>query len=508
VTGRAAAPIPPRGSGARTVPPCDRDRYPGAVRIVHVASECVPYSKTGGLADVVGSLPAALAARGHRVVTVTPLHRPDLAAPLPGEPAGQLEVGGFRFGVRREVRRSVVHLLLDCPRLFARPAPYGTPDGDYPDNPVRFAALCRGAIAAAARELPGTDVIHCHDWQAALVPVLLGRDPALGSTLAGTPTVLTIHNLAYQGDFPPWAAAAAAIPPELVTPEGVEFWGRVNFLKGGILAADRLVTVSPTYAREILTPEAGCGLHEVLAARADHLTGILNGLDTGYWNPTTDPHLPRRYSARSVTAGKRAAAAALAAELGLDADGSPLLGMVSRLVAQKGADLVAAALDGLVDAGFRIAVLGSGDPDMERELAAAAARHPGRAALRTGFHEPLAHRIYAAADGYLMPSRFEPCGLAQMIAMRYGALPVVRPTGGLADTVRDLERDPDTGTGLWIADPTPAAVVAACRRALQVLADPARLLALRRRIMTLDWSWERPAAAYEALYRDLARAEP
>ncbi len=474
------------------------------MRILHVASEAVPFSKTGGLADVAGALPAALAARGHQVVLVVPCHRPRPGEDPAGEPSGPpVEVAGFRFTVRRASHAGVTVLLLDAPRLFARPAPYGTPDGDYPDNAIRFAAFARAAVLAGARELPGASVLHLHDWQAAPAAALLGSDPALGATLEGTPTVLTIHNLAYQGSFDPWVMQAAELPWGLYQPEGLEFWGRVNFLKGGILAATALTTVSPTYAREILTPEHGHGLHEVLAARRDVLTGILNGLDTETWDPGTDPHLPERYTGATVTRGKHRARRAVAVEMGLDDDGSPMLGVVSRLVSQKGADLLAAAMTGLVELGYRIAVLGSGDESIERALAQAVADHRGRAALRTAFDDPLAHRIYAGSDLFLMPSRFEPCGLGQMIALRYGALPVVTPTGGLTDTVRDVFAEPETGNGFLIQRLDPGGIVETAARALGVLGNAHDLLEIRRRAMAEDHGWGTAAAAYEALYRSL-----
>ncbi len=439
------------------------------------------------------------------MVGVLPCHRPDLAAPPPGEAAGPpLEVAGFRFTVRRTVRSGVTWLLLDAPRLFARPAPYGTPDGDYPDNPVRFATFARAAVLAVARELPGVEVLHLHDWQAAPIAGLLGMDPALGGALAGTPTVLTIHNLAYQGSFEPWAVQAARLPWQLFQPQGFEFWGRLNFLKGGILAASAVTTVSPTYAREILTPEHGQGLHEVLWAREQVLRGILNGLDTEVWNPATDPHLPERYGPATVTRGKARARRTVARAMGLDADGSPMIGVVSRLVRQKGADLLARAVHGLVGLGYRVAVLGSGEEDLEGELAGAVAGHPQRAALRLAFDEPLAHRIYAGADLFLMPSRFEPCGLGQLIALAYGTLPVVHPTGGLADTVRDLDADPSGGNGFHLAELSPGAIVEAAARARSVLTDPPRLRALRRRAMAEDHGWDPAARAYEELYRSLS----
>jgi starch synthase len=475
------------------------------MRIAHIAAEGLPFSKTGGLADVLGALPPALAARGHRVVVILPCHRPDPRKPAPGEAVGPpIEAGGFLFDVRRAAVGDVTFLLMDSPRLFARPFPYGTPDGEYPDNPVRFAAFARAAVIAAAREMPGLHVLHLHDWQAAVIAGLLGRDPALGGALQGTPTVLTIHNLAYQGSFEPWAVQAAHLPWQLFQPDGFEFWGRVNFLKGGMLFADRLTTVSPTYAREILEPDRGEGLHEILWARQNELKGILNGLDTEAWSPVADPFLPERYTPATVTRAKRRARAAVAEELGLEADDSPMVGVVSRLVHQKGADLLASAVHGLAGFGYRVALLGSGDARLEQEVADAVAAHPGRAALRRAFDEPLAHRIYAGADLFLMPSRYEPCGLSQLIALTYGALPVVNPTGGLADTVFDLDADPEAGNGFHLSELTPGGIVEAAARARTVLTDASRLLALRRRVMVEDRGWSPAAAAYEKLYEEVS----
>ncbi len=473
------------------------------MRIAHVTPEAVPVAKTGGLADVAGALPAAQAAAGHEVLVVMPLYRPGPHAPEGARPEGlTVHAGDFRLEVWRMEVGDVTYLLLDAPRLFARPGLYGTPDGDFPDNPIRFAAFARGAVLAVEQAGGGADVLHCHDWQAALVPQLLGRDPQLGGLGVGTPTVLTLHNLAYQGSFAPWVLQAADLPGELYTPEGFEFYGKVNYLKGGILAADALTTVSPTYAGEILTPRFGCGLEQVLASRRHRLTGILNGLDTTVWNPATDPHLERTYDAATATEGKAACRSALLRELGLAGDDPPVAGVVSRLVDQKGADLLAAAAEGILGLGFRLVMLGSGEPRHERALAEVAARYPGRMVLRTEFNDPLAHRIYAGADLFLMPSRFEPCGLGQLIALRYGTLPVVNPVGGLADTVRDLDVDPRAGNGFHMAAPTAEGLVRAMERALALLRDAAALAAVRRRAMAEDHGWAGPAREYEEVYRE------
>jgi len=479
------------------------------LKIVHVVSEAVPVAKTGGLADVAGALPAAQAAAGHQVVVILPCHR-NATSNLSGfQLAGYaVNAGEFSFSVLRRRIGSVAYLLLDAPRLFARPGLYGTPDGDFPDNPIRFAAFSRAAVRAAAAELGGADVFHCHDWQAALVPQLLGRDPLLDGVGAGTPVLLTLHNLAYQGSFEPWVMEAARLPSGLFDPMGLEFFGRVNYLKGGILAADALTTVSPTYAREILTPEYGCGLDQVLGARRHRLEGILNGLDTATWDPAQDPLLPRPYDRHDVDEGKSACRRAVARELGLDEDDTPMLGVVSRLVHQKGADILAAAAHELVVLGVRLAVLGSGDPACERPLAEAARVHRGRIALETGFNDPLAHRIYGGSDFFLMPSRFEPCGLGQMIALRYGTPPIVNPVGGLADTVHDLAANARRGNGFHIPELSPGGLVTAVRRALSIVEHPQRLLRLRRRGMAEDHSWAPAAHRYEAVYHRLLAGVP
>lgn len=464
----------------------------------------VPFSKTGGLADVVGALPLALAQLGHVVTVIVPAHRTSLADSPPGKHVATFDDLGVRARVFATEHHGVEVLFLDAPQLYVRPAPYSVPDGDYPDNPIRFAFFVRAALRLLAGR-PPIDILHAHDWQAALAPLLLHHPSTAWPTQRRPRTVLTIHNLAYQGVFPAWVMDAAALPRELFTVRHFEFFGQVSFLKAGIVAADALTTVSPTYAREILTPAHGCGLEGVLAQRAGDLFGILNGLDMAAWNPETDAHLPRPYRARSVTSGKRAARAAVARELGLAPGTRPLAGMVSRLVEQKGVDLLAAAIDDIVALGFDVVVLGRGEQRWEELLATAETAHPGRVRVVLAFNDPLAHRIYAASDVFLMPSRFEPCGLGQLIALRYGALPVVPPTGGLADTVID-DRHPE-GFGFVFSPTTPRALVGALARAREILRLPAELARLRRNAMRRDVSWAGPARAYTALYERLNGAK-
>ncbi len=471
-----------------------------ALRIAHLASEVVPFSKTGGLADVAGALPAAQAALGHHAIVIAPAHRPTLAALPPGAGAGEVEALGLKATLYVHTYRKVEVVLLDCPLLYVRPAIYSLPDGDFPDNALRFAFFARAALAAL-RSLGGADVVHAHDWQASLAPLLLAEDEELSELMPRPRTVLTIHNLAYQGLFPPWTLEACGLPWRLFHPDCLEFYGQVNFLKGGLVSADAITTVSPTYAREILTPEFGCRLDGVLGARRDALSGIVNGLDLDAWDPAHDPHLPEPYSADSVAAGKAAARAALAGDTLLSAAGRPLAGMVSRLAEQKGADVLAGAIDEIVALGFDVVILGTGDRSYEELLGAAEVAHPGRVKLLLRFDEGLAHRIYAASDVFLMPSRYEPCGLGQMSAMRYGSLPVVHGTGGLVDTVIDAADE--GGTGFVFAEPTPPALLASLARARDVLADAPRLARMRRNGMTRDFSWTASAKQYLALYQKL-----
>lgn len=471
------------------------------MRIAHLASEVVPFSKTGGLADVAGSLPPALAACGHDVTVVVPGHRESLREPLPGQPLAEVQALGLRAVPHLVEHRGVRFVLLDCPVLYARPALYGMPDADFPDNHVRFAFFARAALTTLGH-LGGVEILHAHDWQAALAPFLLASEPGWRETLPRTRSVFTIHNLAYQGIFPPWTLPACGLGSEHFHVDGLEFYGQVNFLKAGLVAADAITTVSPTYAREILTPAFGCRLEGVLAARHHLLTGILNGLDQSEWDPANDAHIARQYSIADAAAGKAANREALAAELGLAPSSRALCGMVSRLAEQKGADLVVVALDDIVTLGFDLVVLGTGERRYEEAMRAAEQAHPGRVRVLTRFDNRVAHLIYAASDLFLMPSRYEPCGLGQMIAMRYGSLPVVHATGGLADTVTDSSRDDGTGFVFW--ELTPAALVDALARAAATLARPDEVAHLRRTAMTRDFSWSASARAYLVLYERTA----
>ena len=477
------------------------------VRVLSVASEVYPLTKTGGLADVVAALPAALAREGIATRTLVPGYTEVIDA-LRGAEAvhsyASLHGGPARLLAAHSAGLDL--LVLDAPQLFARPGnPYLGPDGKpWPDNALRFAALAGCAASLARGIVPGIafDIVHVHDWQAGLVPALLhyGGAPRPG-------TVMTVHNLSFQGQFPRELLAAIGLPPHAYAIDGVEYHGTISYLKAGLALADRITTVSPTYAVEIRTPEAGMGLDGLLRQRADVLTGILNGIDDTVWNPATDAHLVSRFDARHL-ARRAANKAALQARLGLDVEPSTLLfGVVSRLTLQKGMDLLLEALPALTGNGAQLALLGSGESPLEDDFVAAAANHPGRVAALIGYDEALAHLLQGAVDALLVPSRFEPCGLTQLCALRYGAIPVVAGVGGLADTVidaNDLALAAATGTGIQFAPVTRANLELAIGRAASLWRNRALWRRLQSRAMATDVGWTGPAKQYAALFRDLA----
>jgi starch synthase len=478
-----------------------------SIHVVHVAAEASPYAKTGGLGDVVGALPAALARSGVEVTVVIPGYR--AAREVAGSTRRLGTVSALVSSRREEANVDAVNdaavptLLIDAPRYFDRPEIYGEGGRDYLDNAERFVFFCRATLEWLGRTTPPPDVVHVHDWQAALVPVFLAdrtRYPELG----GTHTITTIHNLAYQGRF--WEADWHLLNLDrgFFTPEALEFHGYINFLKGGIVFADAITTVSPRYADEIRTPAFGEGLDGVLRARAAAVVGILNGVDYATWNPATDGAIAAQYDRNDLT-GKARCKSALQRELGLDVrKGAPLFAVISRLAEQKGIDLVVDVARDLLDTSdAQLAVLGSGDPRLETALLGLRDRAPRRMAVRLGFDDALAHRIEAGADVFLMPSRYEPCGLSQLYSLRYGTVPVVHATGGLADTVVDYDPVADTGTGFVFRSFGKAAFLDAIGRALALRRDATRWKALVLRGMAADFSWDASAARYRALYEDL-----
>jgi starch synthase len=399
-------------------------------------------------------------------------------------------------------------VLVDRPELYDRASIYGM-GSDYPDNPRRFAFLCRAALEYAIQTNQPFDVLHTHDWQAGLAPVYLRTRYAGHPLVGGMATVFTIHNLAYQGTFAPDWLGLLDLPPDVLSIEGLEFWGRLSFLKGGITSSQVITTVSPTYAKEIQTKEYGAGFEGILSARADRLFGVLNGIDVDTWNPAKDPHLPQPYDESSLDA-KAASRAELMQVLGSrinpKAVKRPLVGVVSRLVDQKGFDLVAELAPILPTLGFSFAVIGTGDPRYETMWRELAAKRPDLFAVRIGFDERTAHLIEAGADIFLMPSRFEPCGLNQMYSMRYGTVPVVRATGGLEDTVVDYNPRTETGTGFKFSSYTADALRQALERAREAFANPSVWKKLQLAGMRQDFSWDRSAGEYVKLY-ERARLE-
>lgn len=473
------------------------------MKILCVASEVAPFSKTGGLADVASALPVALAALGHEVKVVTPRYG-EIKEPRLTPTGHALEVR-FPYGTERGPILSLPLgprlelLFLESAALYSRPGIYGSTWREFPDNHRRFAYLSVGALQAAQRLGFIPDILHLNDWHTALGAVALQRG-FQATSLAHTRSVLTLHNLAYQGTFERRILPELGIPEELFSAEhGLEFYGQVNFLKGGLLFADALTTVSPTYAHEIQGPEQGCGLEGLLRRRRSRLTGILNGIDMQEWNPAEDPLLPARYSASNM-AGKLACKRELLARFGLEPDTqAPVYAFIGRLVEQKGITLLLEALPTALNADLRVVVVGSGEPTFEMALRGLQARFPRQVGVYLGFNPSLAHLVEAGADFFLMPSRFEPCGLNQMYSLRYGTIPVVRATGGLADSVDGgLE-----GDGVAFEAYHPTALLAAMRRALALYADPARLNAFRRRGMERDLSWSSSARQYERLFQSL-----
>jgi len=476
------------------------------IRVLSVASEIFPLVKTGGLADVVGALPAALAPYGVRLTTMVPgypevmralrktrlvHHYPSLLgveARLLGGAAGGLDL-----------------LILDAPRLSSRDGgPYADPSGtQWPDNWLRFAAL--GRAAADCARGGEFDLLHAHDWQAAMAPAYLryGGSPRV-------PSVVTIHNVAFPGRFPAEIFPSLGLPPEAFSIEGVEYYGGVGFLKAGLQAADAITTVSPTYAEQIRTPEFGMGLEGLIEARRDRVVGIVNGIDTETWDPAADPHLASIFDATTLEL-RQENRRAVEQTLGLDRSDAPLFCVVSRLTSQKGMDVLAAVAGDLVAMGGRLAVLGSGDPKLEPRFAAAAARHKGRIGVKIGYDEALSHLLQGGADAILIPSRFEPCGLTQMYGLRYGCVPVGSRTGGLADTIIDANEAAlaaRVATGFLFDEVTEEGLIRAVKRAIALFADREAWRSMQEQGMKADFSWKRSGRCYAELYQHLTEIAP
>ena len=477
--------------------------------ILMISSEMAPFARTGGLGEVLGSLPPALGRAGLAVTVALPRYGwIEVGAEID---RFALDVGGYVRDVRileHAIAPRVRALFVDCPDLYARDGVYGRGEEAYPDNPRRFAWLTRAALEHFARTAQRPAVVHAHDWHAGLAPVYLKTRYRRHPVLGGVPTVLTIHNLAYQGVAPADWLPRLDLGSDLFTVDRLEFWGQISFLKGGVVFSDVITTVSPTYAREIQQPESGVGFDGILRQRAGDLVGILNGIDVGWWNPARDPHLPAPYSADDPgpkIASKREALNAF----DLPADepylSRPLVGMITRLVPQKGFDLLASVGDRLAAMEATFVLLGSGDRWLEEEWQRLAARHPDRVRVRIGFDDRLAHLIEGGADLFLMPSRFEPCGLNQLYSLRYGTVPVVRATGGLADTVTPYDPRTGQGTGFVFREYTGDALLAALAQALDLFRNARRWRRLQRQGMAEDHSWDASARQYVQVYDRVIR---
>lgn len=472
------------------------------MRIFFVASEGLPFAKTGGLADVIEALPRALVKLGHEVAVFLPRFRGVKLGSVVTPSLTISQGTRLRFPAiySGSVLRGVRYFFLDDPAYFDRDGIYGEQNRDYPDNAERFTEFCRAAIELA-KHFWIPDIFHCNDWQTAMLPVLLhssyGDDPAVNKI----PVVFTIHNLGYQGVFPPDVLDRAGIPRMLFNPSAIEFFGNVNFLKGGLLYSDYLTTVSPKYAKEIQTPEFGFGLDGVIRSRADRLTGILNGVDYSVWSPDKDSLLPAKYSAKNL-AGKKICKEKLLDEFQLNKDNParPVIGIVSRFADQKGFDLIGAIARDLMNEDILLAVIGTGERRYEELFRALANDFPGRVGLKVAYDNALAHLVEAGSDMFLMPSRYEPCGLNQIYSLRYGTVPVVRATGGLDDTIEQFNFEQGTGTGFKFAEYSGPALYHAIREALHYFADEGVWKRIQINGMAKDFSWNISAAEYAKLY--------
>ncbi|NIO04421.1 MAG: glycogen synthase GlgA [Proteobacteria bacterium] len=483
------------------------------MKVLFLSPEVVPFAKTGGLADVAGALPGALKRLAVDVRLVLPLYRMVREGGFESRPLlKDVEVPLGSFGLKAVILETKVDdgvpiYLVEREDMYDRPNLYGDAMGDYYDNLERFTFFARAALRVAESIDFRPNLIHCHDWQTGLVPALLQAPPKQAPFFRGIPTVFTIHNLGYQGLFLEEKLPVTGLSREaFFRPEGLEYWGKISLLKAGIVYSQAITTVSPTYAREIQTSEFGLGMEGILRHRKASLHGILNGADYRTWDPSRDEHLPQRYSVKKVE-GKHQCKKDLMREMGLDLSlrDRPLFGMVSRLDKQKGLDLLVEILEDILSMDVGLVILGSGEEQIQESLQQAAVRHPKRIGLKLGFDEALAHRIMAGADIFLIPSRYEPCGLTQMYALKYGTVPVVRATGGLEDTIVTFDPRRGTGNGFKFRDYDPDAFLGAIRKAVEYFQDSKRWEKVVTNAMGADFSWDRSARAYLDLYKSLLR---
>ena len=482
------------------------------MHIVFAASECVPYVKTGGLADVVGAVPREIAKLGHQVTVYIPYYRqvrehaPERKAAIHSLTIPFQYYNRFAAILDGGNHNGVQFYFVDCPELFDRESIYATPTGEYPDNWERFGLFSR-AVLEATKQLGVPDIFHVHDWQASMVSVYLRTVYYFDPALRNAGTVLTVHNAGYQGWFPPQTIERLLLPWDIFTMDRVEFYNTFDFLKGGIVYSDALTTVSPTYAKEIQTPEFGNGLDGVLRRRAADLHGILNGVDYKEWDPATDHHIAAHYTPEYLE-GKRDCRRDLLHAFGAAhvKDETPVLGIVSRFATQKGFDLIAGIAPKLLAGDVFLVALGTGEAYYEGLLRSIHDQYPDKVAVKIAYDNTLAHKIEAGADIFLMPSHYEPCGLNQIYSMKYGTVPVVRATGGLDDTVQEWDPAAETGTGFKFAGQTPEEFLAALDRALGVFRnDKESWTKIMRNGMAKHYSWEEPAAEYLKVYKEVAQ---
>lgn len=475
-----------------------------------VSSEASPWAKSGGLADVLGALPEALARLGHAVAIVIPRYMGARMAPARRViPAIAIALGAriWNVSIWELAEGDVRVFFVDQPELFDRPGLYGAGNADFTDNHIRFAVLSRAALEVT-RRLFAADIIHCHDWQAGLVPAYLNDPRIVDPARLGIRTLLTIHNLGYQGVFDRGLLAGIGLPEDFDTPPRMQFYGKISFLKAGIVFADALNTVSRRYAEEIQTPEYGFGMDALLRERRNVLSGIVNGADYAHWNPESDPFIPAHYSAAQIASGdlrgKQTCKRELLREMGLPetAMSRPLIGIVSRFAGQKGFDLIAEAAPDMFREDVSLVALGNGETQWEDMFRRLQGEFPDRAAVRFGYDEPLAHRIEAGSDMFLMPSRYEPCGLNQLYSLRYGTVPVVRATGGLDDTIAGAPA-PDA-TGFKFVDYNGRALLGAVKQACTAWTGGQEWAAMMARGMRKDFSWTASAGEYSRLYQKIA----
>jgi starch synthase len=475
------------------------------MKILIATPEAIPFAKTGGLADVTGALLNEYKRMKKEAYLILPLYRKIKENFKLRDKNLKVKVSLADRSLTGRIFENASTYFIECDELFDRDDLYGTPHGDYPDNASRFIFFSRAILEACKALRLKPDIIHCNDWQTGLVPLYLKTLYRTDKLFSKTSSVLTVHNLGYQGLFPASEIPSLGLGWAVFHPEGIEFYGKINFLKAGLITADSVTTVSNNYAKEMLTPEYGFGLDGVLRKKSSLIRGIINGIDYKEWNPATDRFIAKNYSVEDIT-GKQRCKLHLLKECGMKTDVKvPLMGIVGRLSSQKGIDLVLESMEDILSTGANLIILGKGDDIFHAGLSRAAERHKGRVYVKIGFQDDLAHMIYAGSDIFLMPSRYEPCGLGQLISMRYGTIPVARKTGGIVDTVSDYDHMTGRGTGFLFSDYSASALQECIKRALSVYVDRNRWKKMVLAVMRMDFSWKNSAKKYIEFYESIIR---